>query len=89
MALCESCGQEMLDHVPCSLERIVLVTGSYERFRYRARPVRNENGDRRTCGDCGVPSGSYHHPGCDMENCPRCRHQLISCGCWEDLESAI
>jgi hypothetical protein len=23
-----------------------------------------------------------------MEPCPRCRHQLITCECWEDLESA-
>jgi hypothetical protein len=22
-----------------------------------------------------------HHPGCDLQRCPCCRQQLISCGC--------
>jgi hypothetical protein len=36
------------------------------------------------CGDCGVRPGGYHHLGCDLMRCPRCRRQLISCGCWTD-----
>jgi len=34
-----------------------------------------------TCGDCGVAAGQYHHAGCDLEVCPRCRGQAISCEC--------
>ncbi len=33
------------------------------------------------CHDCLVVHGGKHHPGCDVEKCPRCRGQLISCGC--------
>ncbi len=33
------------------------------------------------CHDCGVVLEGYHHPGCDMERCPRCGGQLIGCGC--------
>ena len=36
------------------------------------------------CGDCGATEGEYHHLGCDMERCPKCRGQLISCDC-EDI----
>ena len=36
---------------------------------------------RATCHDCGVKEGQLHLPGCDMERCPFCGHQLISCDC--------
>ena len=38
-----------------------------------------KEGDR--CPDCAAKVGNYHHPGCDMEACPRCGEQIISCGC--------
>jgi len=33
------------------------------------------------CHDCNVVHGQPHHPGCDVERCPRCDGQLISCEC--------
>ncbi|MDQ3322838.1 MAG: hypothetical protein M3525_10495 [Acidobacteriota bacterium] len=40
--------------------------------------------DERRCHDCNIAPEGFHHPGCDMERCPNCRGQLISCGCLDD-----
>ncbi|TSB44820.1 hypothetical protein [Alkalicoccobacillus porphyridii] len=33
------------------------------------------------CGDCAVKEGYYHVLGCDLEVCPKCAGQAISCSC--------
>ena len=38
-------------------------------------------GEPRNCGDCGAVPGAYHIPGCDVERCPSCNGQAISCDC--------
>lgn len=38
------------------------------------------------CHDCRVKEGQLHKLGCDMERCPRCGGQLISCGCFKDFD---
>lgn len=42
--------------------------------------------ESRNCHDCGVIAGQLHVPGCDMERCPSCHCQAISCDC--SIESA-
>ena len=40
------------------------------------------------CGDCRVKKGQLHVVGCDIEQCPACGWQLITCGCLDDEEDA-
>lgn len=37
----------------------------------------------RPCPDCGAEPEEQHGNGCDVEQCPDCGHQLISCDCDE------
>ena len=34
-----------------------------------------------SCSDCGNEKGEYHRVGCDIERCPKCKGQLLTCGC--------
>ena len=78
MALCSYCMLEMTTSLSCSLEAL-----HRDGVHIALAPHRRANGRSRgtTCGDCGVASGGWHHPGCDLQRCPTCHGQLLSCGC--------
>lgn len=75
MAICDWCHEEMTKVRRCSANRVIVRGKEYP-------PVPNNH--EGICHDCGVDPGQPHHPGCDMERCPICGGQIISCGCLDD-----
>jgi len=82
MSMCTSCLSDMLEVKSCS--RNAYITFEDDIHTYPTIPYINPatfDAENPNCHDCGVQIGAKHHPGCDMERCPRCGGQLISCGC--------
>ena len=69
--VCELCGLAMSVEASCLAGKGRIPYGSE---RPPAFP-----GD--VCHDCNVARGSFHHAGCDAEDCPRCGGQLLDCDC--------
>ena len=43
--------------------------------------------NQAACHDCAVITGQLHVPGCDVERCPACAGQALSCDCDYDGDS--
>lgn len=81
MAICRYCDREMLNPeiTTCRWNTGIGYADGAALSPVPYQPDDPEPGHR--CHDCGIAPGGYHHPGCDMEICPRCNGQLISCDC--------
>ena len=84
MATCRDCNQEMRKQIPCIKTRIRIGEVEYDRIPYR----NDQHPEPHFCHDCSSPVGGMHHLGCDMEQCPKCGRQLISCGCLDNVDYA-
>lgn len=79
MAMCEWCNQDMTEVDSCRKNVMVdFGDGVADPIPF-GQESPSWGGVR--CNDCNVAIGGIHHPGCDVERCPRCGGQLISCGC--------
>ena len=82
MVICNQCGEDPKEVLSCVPRIIETTEGLVESVRDNRVP--EEIG---ICHDCGIERGGYHHPGCDMEGCPICGSQLLTCDHWLGPES--
>jgi hypothetical protein len=90
MAICPDCNQEMHEADGCILQTVPTIDGALDPIPYgkEVNPIMEayRDGVPRRCGDCDAMPGFFHHPGCDIEECPRCHGQLFTCDCIEEAE---
>ncbi len=84
-SLCEFCGQRKLIADGCTCSEVICNGKKYKRIPYGQEDGMPAMG--KSCHDCGVTLGRYHHPGCDAEECPACGGQLIGCACVVEYET--
>jgi hypothetical protein len=80
MAICNWCKNDMNDVDTCQENmQVEYPDGS-------KLPSSTEHFDEESgrCHDCAIKHGGFHHPGCDVERCPKCLGQLITCGCLDE-----
>jgi hypothetical protein len=83
-AVCSWCRHDMTTALSCTMDALHQKGRHFDVPPYGAEPGRRAKSDR--CGDCGVFRGGWHHPGCDLQRCPVCGGQLLSCECSFDEE---
>jgi hypothetical protein len=90
VSICTYCGNDMIHGTGCSEDSLQLRGRAHQPIHWGDEKGYQFEEMTERCSDCGVPKGGVHHHGCCLEQCPRCRGQLLSCGCWneddEDLE---
>src|SRR4051812_42963663 len=79
--VCEACGRRF--SVECGITTVDLAGETFDRI-----PLGRETADwwmgrqpDTECHDCSAATGQRHHVGCDMEQCPRCGDQALTCEC--------
>jgi hypothetical protein len=57
----------------------------YSRIRY-GEESEDWGAGKQPCHDCAVVKGQFHVLGCDVERCPVCKGQVITCDCPYDAD---
>ena len=83
-------GDQVASFWPEKLQRSQSITHYFARLpriRY-GEESHDWQADEVSCHDCAAVKGEYHVPGCDVEECPVCRGQALSCDCIEGESSS-
>ena len=79
-------GVRMIEGWPARIEEAqqirIYSSGGREIARIPYGSERDDWGAHKTpCHDCRVFNGELHVVGCDVEECPICHTQLLTCAC--------
>jgi len=74
MATCNLCKREMKLAPSC-------IKNFHNKIPFGNEPWAVGVEEYEFCPECGINVRGFHHIGCDVEECPVCHGQLISCKC--------
>ncbi len=80
-------GVEVSKKIPLEIVKMQKFNGvQYGDKEYKRIPYGDEDYGMKsnTCPDCSCLKGQYHLEYCDIERCPACGGQFLSCGCSDE-----
>jgi hypothetical protein len=84
MVKCDDCNKQMRKPTTTKCAKQFIVIGDKTK---KCATIYKRNTTyfdvNKRCHDCNIlnKKGNTHHYGCDIERCPKCKGQLISCKC--------
>ena len=80
MYLCTHCHRDVRLADSCRGERMIVGGTWFKRLPF-GREDNTFAVDFPRCPQCNVEEGGLHHPGCTIEECPRCHEVYMHCPC--------
>ncbi len=77
---CDNCDQDMSSNTTITCRELWITFPDGKKWHKNTHHFNEPSG---RCHDCNIKHGGFHHNGCDVERCPKCEGQLISCGCMD------
>jgi hypothetical protein len=79
-------GEYFLERWKANKTFVEIISGKHSGVRfscikYGNEPLFRDREKLPICHDCNAKPGQFHKPDCDMEICPICGDQLMTCGC--------
>lgn len=81
MSVCSLCGKLTTGAASCMKIRFRIGGKFYDPVPYEKRERTPFEGPQGRCLSCNILPGGFHHVGCTVEKCPKCRDSWIFCRC--------
>lgn len=79
LPVCKLCGGRIGSTVGCRTRSITYKNKRYQRIKVGDPGDTYAGKKGAVCSDCSAQFGRWHHYKCEMERCPICGEQLITC----------
>lgn len=79
----DSSKENLLEVAESQLDMYCVIAEiEYKRIKYGEE---EQSSKKDYCGDCAINKGYFHVFGCDLEVCPKCNGQAITCECKDEF----
>lgn len=79
VVICKWCNKDMNNSEGCNAHVVKVGKATFVSVVYGKETNITQPKRRKHCGDCNATRGHRHHYRCDLEECPVCHEQYLTC----------